>query len=417
MVLLLYLSFIPYHSQEINRVFVERRGIKIMQSNDVYGWKTNNGFEQKPYFDYLSPFNNDYSIVEKNGLYGVVNKDGDIILDSEWYSIVFSEEFDKDSLVFLRKGQESRIYNVSNKSTIYLGTSGDSFWGFQEGCCIIRHAKHGYYTIVDVYGNTCFEKEALWIDLKTNGVFRYETEDDTCFVNMHGTRICTDELIYCSEMTEERALVILKDTLGYGLIDPQGNITPIEPKNISRTLFFSEGLLPIESDSKWGFINTDGLVTIPFMWKTVTPFSEGLAVIEADNGKWGYINTNGAIIIQPLFDNAFMFSEGRARVLNNDVYYFIDCLGEKIGEEWDFADDYYNGRAIVVRGNESFLLDAYGDVVYSVYGNIYQSKAFTDLWISVTKTSTYYIDREGQLIDYCDEKVDNAFDEYGFEDT
>ena len=58
-------------------------------------------------------------------------------------------------------------------------------------------------------------------------------------------------------------------------------------------------------------------------------FSNGLLAVEID-GKWGYVNTKGDIVIQALYDEAAAFHDYKAVVLINEKMQLIDDKGKNI---------------------------------------------------------------------------------------
>ncbi|OPH37441.1 hypothetical protein B5J94_05580 [Moraxella lacunata] len=51
---------------------------------------------------------------------------------------------------------------------------------------------------------------------------------------------------------------------------------------------YSEGLLAVKKDSKWGYADTTGEVVIDLTYEHASGFSEGMAVIRL-NEKYGFI--------------------------------------------------------------------------------------------------------------------------------
>jgi len=102
---------------------------------------------------------------------------------------------------------------------------------------------------------------------------------------------------------------------------------------------YSQGLIAVEQDSKWGFMNTSLELVIPCKYNTVTGFSEGMAAVELDK-KWGYINKTGKEVIPLKYMIAYPFSDGLAAVSDN---YFI------FGAEELFNYEYINktGETII----------------------------------------------------------------------
>ena len=61
-------------------------------------------------------------------------------------------------------------------------------------------------------------------------------------------------------------------------------------------------------------------------------FSDGLLAVEI-NDKWGYINTSGVVVIGFIYDEARAFFEERAVVKEGPHYFIIDAEGNKIFED------------------------------------------------------------------------------------
>jgi len=56
--------------------------------------------------------------------------------------------------------------------------------------------------------------------------------------------------------------------------------------------YYSEGLVAVKLGDKWGFINTNSDIIIPFKYDIARVFSQGLAPVKSA-GKWYYINKEG----------------------------------------------------------------------------------------------------------------------------
>jgi hypothetical protein len=92
---------------------------------------------------------------------------------------------------------------------------------------------------------------------------------------------------------------------------------------------FSEGLVPVATDSYLGFIDRNGDVVIPARFDDVHGFSEGLAAAkDAESGQWGFIDHSGAYAIPPAYlKEPGDFREGLAFVWNDEEFAFIDTSG------------------------------------------------------------------------------------------
>lgn len=66
---------------------------------------------------------------------------------------------------------------------------------------------------------------------------------------------------------------------------------------------FSQGLLGVRINGKWGFINDRGEIVLDFIYEHIMEFDTKKNAIVKKNGKWGLINTKGEVIIDFLFDS------------------------------------------------------------------------------------------------------------------
>ena len=88
-------------------------------------------------------------------------------------------------------------------------------------------------------------------------------------------------------------------------------------------------LIPILKDGKYGYINLDGEIVIPFKYKKVQPFSEGLAGVR-EHGLYGFIDTEGKYSLPPIYDYVDTFSNGFAKVWIAGNCRLIDKMGNSL---------------------------------------------------------------------------------------
>lgn len=123
---------------------------------------------------------------------------------------------------------------------------------------------------------------------------------------------------------------------------------------------FSEGLLAICLDEKWGFIDSRGNEVAELQFEDAEYFSEGKAPVIL-NGKLCYINTSGEIITQTDFGTGpfglglhkAKYSEGFAVVKVDSKYAYIDNTQKlAFGTVFDWAFPFSNGYAIIKKEKE-----------------------------------------------------------------
>lgn len=166
------------------------------------------------------------------------------------------------------------------------------------------------------------------------------------------------------------------------------------------------GLLPVEQNEKWGYIDLTGKLVIPYKFDSARSFAEGLAPVMVDRkvfrladsrfdieiGKWGYIDQKGDFVIQPKFENCDLFSEGLAKVWLNGKNGYIDRTGKLIIETQFFhTEPFQGGLALGVRekDRQKEFIDKAGKTVFEIdeiegmgvsVGNFYDGLATVRYW-------------------------------------
>ena len=68
-----------------------------------------------------------------------------------------------------------------------------------------------------------------------------------------------------------------------------------------------------------------GNIVIPLEYDTVQPFSEGWAGAEL-NGKWGFIDKDNKVVIPFIYEWVLTYENGLAAVRTKDGNFYIDNL-------------------------------------------------------------------------------------------
>lgn len=152
-------------------------------------------------------------------------------------------------------------------------------------------------------------------------------------------------------------------------------------KDFSETLFAVRRTIK-ENDkwyAKWGYVDKNGKIIIPFNYGNAESFSEGLAAVELADGKWGYIDKSSEIKFAG-FRWAESFSEGLAAVKYDD-WGFIDKNGKFIiSTKYEKVEPFREGLSLVMtndgRKSEFSFIDKFGKVAISL--NYTDAKSFAE---------------------------------------
>ncbi|PWI30550.1 hypothetical protein DI383_03610 [Flavobacteriaceae bacterium LYZ1037] len=103
-------------------------------------------------------------------------------------------------------------------------------------------------------------------------------------------------------------------------------IIPFEYKLIRN---FHEGLAVVKVEGKLAFINIKNEIVIKpkFKYYYSSGFYEGLSLVRSDEGKFGYIDKQGNIIIETIYDYATKFNNGFSVVGLDNLYGLINREG------------------------------------------------------------------------------------------
>ncbi len=243
----------------------------------------------------------DLFIITVNGKQGFMNKDGKVIIEPIFESV-------GDFADGLAPAKIRDKYGFIDKSgQIVIKPNFDEVrWAFYEGLSSVR--------IGEKWG----------------------------YVNKSGKFVIEPKFDYGHNFEDDRAIINVgkNSELGHKIIDKSG-------KSITAQKFkwsgweYSEGLLNVQINDKWGFVDREGKIVIPVIFNETLTFSEGLAAVEFANGKnqWGFIDKSGKTVISPQYEEARYFKDGLALVKIDDKYGFIDKRGNMVIEpkyEWSY---------------------------------------------------------------------------------
>jgi len=161
-----------------------------------------------------------------------------------------------------------------------------------------------------------------------------------------------------------------------------GSVAVIPKIEVDHVYKFSiVGLAPVRANNKFGFINTNGELVIPFKFDSVgdngysgrnrdddfVSFSgNGLCPV-AIGEKWGYINKSGEFVIAPDFDDAYSFSEnGIALTKSGGRYSFRRPDGSlQFNKTFEDAHSFRDGVAPVKINGKWGFVNSNGEIAVS----------------------------------------------------
>ncbi len=145
--------------------------------------------------------------------------------------------------------------------------------------------------------------------------------DDWVIKDQYGYQVFSDD-----------GIAVVKQNGKWGAIDSEGNIV-IDIKH-NYLSFFKSGytVFKVNEGDKFGIYDAKGKPVAEALYDGIlTKSTDGIIPVLSEN-KFGYMDISGKEIIKPQYDDLSSFIDGAALVRKNNIYYWIDATGNKIGE-------------------------------------------------------------------------------------
>ena len=299
---------------------------------------------------------------DKRGDYGIVNLDGDIVVDFELDN---RPSIMVENWAYFENTNGSINY-VNNSSEI-VETTHESSLLFNEGHVVVR-LSDGQLAILD--SNLNLVKTLVGIQEAgslSEGLIKVKNSDGLWgFINLENQEVVRSKYFNVNSYREGLAIVMQKvdGELLHGVIDKQGNeVIPMTSKYDYLTSF-SEGLCVFEKDGRIGYLNAERKEVISSDdWREVLPFFNGTASVKGSDREYGLIDDEGEYIIKtrevfPIrLYNGVSINRG-----SNRKYGFMD-IDRKLITRTEFEEviPFLGKGAYVKDGGEWMYVDKDGD--------------------------------------------------------
>lgn len=330
-------------------------GLARVEKDEYYGYVDTTGQIVIPIeYTEIGAFTDGLAYVRKNWLYGYINTTGELVIPLDYTN---AHEF-SNGLARVQKwlNDEGRRVDFFIDATGEISISWENYEecaNFSEGfAAVFKDGKCGY---IDTSGNISIPLEYEFVTEFYHGLAAVKKDGKYGYIDTAGNIIIPFEYLNLLDSVAgvnnyERPKFLMKDGMEYCIFfDDAGAPILINPTNhfnyVSGT-----GLMPIEKDGKWDYDNSthiDGkwgyvdydtqMIILPLEYDEVGSFSDGLVYVKKD-GKYGYSDTAGNIVIPLEYDNAQDFSHGVAKVEKDGDKFYIDSAGQIVAREKDFIN-------------------------------------------------------------------------------
>ena len=201
--------------------------------------------------------------------------------------------------------------------------------------------------------------------------------------------------------------------------DTTGLINALLPESTGGE--YGDGLLAVKKPGGWGYVDTEGVVSISYQYGAAGTFHEGLAYVQDLHPPfdYGFIDTSGEIVIPYEWDNARDFSDGFAAVKKDGKWGYIDNQGNLVIPceiDYTLLEPYeFNGGYLPFvdngNGKEGFM-DSHGNIVLPAIFDYIMGNGFQDGFAAVEKDGKgMFVDKTGANVFGSEWEDVNSFSE------
>lgn len=349
-------------------------------------------------YDTIYPLLNKFRIVQKNSLYGLVNVDGKHTIPCKY----------ENHMRYLDNGIFAFQFNgkwgfVSSKDDIKVQFKYESIHHIEDSVFVGKI--NGYQGLFDFNDNTIINPEydrIIYKPFRSDGGVSYAQKGDLyAIINSRNELVSKCE--YGDWAVPYGDYVTIKSFLHdrFCLVNWETGEIKI-PYGYKELGDYVEGLIYACKNNRYGYVNPDNEVVIPFKFADAENFSEGLAMVGVEKGHYltfwggympkvyyGFINSNGDWVINPTFPDQSLapgrgFKEGLAIMgverddnIYPDKYGYIDKTGKWVIEPvYIDADDFVNGVAVVKTWRGYGAINKLGEIVVAPKYDGYDYRAW-----------------------------------------
>lgn len=296
--------------------------------------------------------------IKQDNKWGYIDKTGKVVIAAEFDQASFFSQ----GLAFVRKDNKIEVINSRGETEFYLPNNVNNYAAFSEDLAVV--AINGKYGFINKKGEIVITPQFDQARSFSEGLAVVKIGNHYGFIDKSGQTVVNPQFFSATSFSESLAAVRFKQNdLHPAFIDKTGKVFFYLPNetlgNFTKTDItevtsqdlgyekssynlsnfkasitfenraFSEDLISVRINNKYGYINKAGEIVIAPMFDFADAFNEGLAQVSI-KGKCAYINSLGTVIIKTPFDyyNCSGFANGLAQIQVKGSVGYLDKSGQ-----------------------------------------------------------------------------------------
>ena len=274
-------------------------------------------------------------------------------------------------------------------------------WPFSEGLAVVGVSSGGREVLryIDRSGQFAVPGEFERAQGFQEGLACVGTRDRWGYIDTAARWVIPPRFRWALGFRDGVAVVEL-DSGRVALIDRSGAVVSPEFDGLYQLDFLAEGLFPFTEDGRTGLRNLTGGVAVPARFDAISPFREGLAMVQVGE-RCGWIDGTGRVVIEPRFTGGHGFHEGLAVVEHGSGdFAYVDPRGETVITGLRWAADFSEGLAYVDAHNGVGYIDRRGRIRIPGRFSGFSARGgeFSEGLAAVEVEPWGYVDRQGRLV-------------------
>lgn len=369
------------------------------------------------FYEHIVPLDSNLLLVRDGQTYGVKDISGELILEVEHDTIIYSNPFfytqsDKGWHVFDKYKRQltmDPLAELRPQGELLIAAREERYWGYldftgkvsigykydEAGAFVGEHAVVKYlggYGIINSFGEWVVPAQHERVEiikpnlfLIQNGQFKqlrnqrnqlvFETynsiinhpiglvEKDSRgklgFIDPKGNPKLRLEYDSISDVLSDQYVILIRDGY-YSLVTLDAKIIIPDYSQFEKIFPFTQDFIGMQKGGKYGYFDLDGRLRIANQYEMVGVWQEDRGPVML-KGKWGFVDSQERLVIQPYYDEVSPFVNGVSIARKGTSYGLLDKEGTEVVEfENDLISRLPSGNYLIRKGNKLGLATVSG---------------------------------------------------------
>lgn len=314
------------------------------------------------YDDMLEP-SEGFIAVKLNDKWGFIDNTGKLRINAVYPAVCnfrggLAAVMDENGLWGFIDTRGNRVCEARYQNPFLKGLQPGAFdpgWGFKEGLCAATENESGRSGYIDEAFNLVISGDYDYMTSFSEGcaaVGKTSSKGQILFgyIDLHGNRI--SEPVFYSLNAFSGGVCVVSTEKGMGVINQSGSFVV---RDEWERIYNKAGVLSMKKTTPDGVVcavaDSSGRQFTDPKWQDIGECSEGLIPVKTD-GKWGYIKGSGKVVIDPAFDEAGLFASGYAYAKQDGKSKFIGRAGNTSGYAEFVHSPAFSGQTAVIKDGE-----------------------------------------------------------------